>query len=614
MTAKKLNRRQARWSLYLSRFDFDLHHKPGRSMGKSDALSRRPDHGSGREDNENIVLLRPELFAIRAMEGLTFEGEEKEIARQIRDGVKRGQMEDAVAGAVKRLRETKGRSLRSAEWRIEDGLWRFRERIYVPNSPSLRRRIVAQHHDTKVAGHPGRWKTLELVSRTYWWPQMSRYIGLYCKACDLCLRTKAQRRKPFGELQPLPIPESRWETVSVDFITELPESHGFDAIMTAVDSTGKRAHFIPTHTTVTAAGAARLYLNHIWKLHGLPRNILSDRGTQFVAEFMRELCRLLSIKISTSTAYHPQSDGQTERVNQEIEQYLRLFVDERQDDWDELTPMAEFTYNNHVHSSTQHTPFYIDTGRHPRMGFEPRAVESKVEAVNEFVDRMKSTLEEAKAALSKSKDDMARYYNQRRTPTPTFAIGDKVYLDASDIKTTRPSKKLAHRYLGPFKVVRPVGTHAYRLQLPPSMSRLHPVFPVIKLLPKPIDEIEGRRTLPPPPPVIVHGEDQYEVEAIMDSRLRWGKLEFLVSWKGYGYEENSWTPETDVNAPRLVKKFYRDHPGAPRRIQTINFCRFNFQKIDHSHRDTVSWRGGDVRGTPNPPSKADLSSHWRRPL
>jgi hypothetical protein len=272
---------------------------------------------------------------------------------------------------------------------------------------------------------------------------------------------------------------------------ELPEAHGYDAMMAIVDSVGKRVHFLPTHTTVTALGAARLYLNNVWKLHGLPCNIVSDRGPQFVAEFMRELCRLLGIQVSASTAYHPQSDGQTERVNQEVEQYFRLFVNERQDDWDELTPMAEFAYNNHVHASTQHTPFYVDTGRHPRMGFEPVTRESKVEAVNEFVDRMKDTLEEAKAALVKSKDDMARYYNQRRTPTPVFKLGNKVFLDAADIKTTRPSKKLAHRYLGPFKVTCPVGTHTYRLELPRSMSRIHPVFHVVKLLPAPLDPIEG---------------------------------------------------------------------------------------------------------------------------
>src|SRR6267378_6524655 len=159
---------------------------------------------------------------------------------------------------------------------------------------------------------------------------MSRYIGQYTRTCDICLRTKIQRRRPTGELHPLPTPESRWDVISVDFVSELPDAHGHDAIMNVVDSVGKRAHFIPTNTTITAFGAASLFLRNVWKLHGLPRSIVSDRGPQFVAEFTRELYRLLGITLSTTTAYHPQADGQTERVNQELEQYLRVFVNERQ--------------------------------------------------------------------------------------------------------------------------------------------------------------------------------------------------------------------------------------------------------------------------------------------
>lgn len=220
---------------------------------------------------------------------------------------------------------------------------------------------------------------------------------------------------------------------------------------------------------------------------------------------------------SSTTAYHPQSDGQTEHVNQELEQYLRLFVSERQDDWDELLPLAEFQYNNHVHSSTQQTPFLLDTGRHPHMGFEPIA-RSRMETANEFVDRMKKSLEEAKCALAKAKDDMARYYNRRRTPAPNYAPGDKVFLDGSDISITRPSRKLAHKFLGPYSIDRKVGPNAYCLKLPRSMSRLHPVFNVIKLMPAPSDPIPGRRADPPPPPELIDDEEHYEVEEILDSR------------------------------------------------------------------------------------------------
>jgi len=216
----------------------------------------------------------------------------------------------------------------SSEWSNIDGLLRFREKIYVPQSPDLHRQIVALCHDTYIAGHPGRWKILELVSRNYWWPQMSRYIGQYMSTCDLCLWTKPWQHSPVGELQPLSVPDARWDMLSVDFVVELLESSGHDAVMTVVDSVSKRVHFVPTHTTVTVEGAARLFLHHVWKLHSLPKRVVSDRGPQFVALFTKELYRLLGIRLSSSTAWHPQTDGQMERVNQELDQFLRLFVNE----------------------------------------------------------------------------------------------------------------------------------------------------------------------------------------------------------------------------------------------------------------------------------------------
>jgi len=191
------------------------------------------------------------------------EGPEKGILREIRQGNQRGDQEEPVAKAARELRQATSKTVRSAEWAEEEGLLRFRGKIYVPQNADLRRRVVSLCHDTKVAGHPGRWKTLELVSRDYWWPQMSRYIGQYVSTCDLCLRTKPTRQAPVGELHPLRILDSRWDTLSVDFVVELPPSSGHDAVMTVVDSVSKRVHFIPTHTTVTAEGAARLFLHQV---------------------------------------------------------------------------------------------------------------------------------------------------------------------------------------------------------------------------------------------------------------------------------------------------------------------------------------------------------------
>jgi hypothetical protein len=257
--------------------------------------------------------------------------------------------------------------------------------------------------------------------------------------------------------------------VSVDFVVELPESDGYDAVMVELT---KQVHFNPVNTTITAVGSAQQFHDNVWKHHGLPTHIVSDRGPQFTAEFTTEVYRLLGIEGAKTTAYHSQADRQTEWVNQELEQYLRLFCSERQNNWADLVPMAEFQYNNHIHSSAQQAPFMLDCGQHPQMGFEPQP-SSRLELANEFTNRMKCATEEAKAALTKAKDDMARYYNQRHLPTPTYQPGDKVYLDALDISTTRPSWKLSHCRLGPFPVERQVSRNAYRLRLPFPMRRLH---------------------------------------------------------------------------------------------------------------------------------------------
>jgi hypothetical protein len=235
-------------------------------MGKPDALSRRADHGSGQGDNNNLTLLAPELFRIHALAGARLEGDERNILQEVRRSLRDGVQEEAVAKAARELRKDKGRGMvKSAEWSESDGLLMFRGKIYVPNDRDLRRRIIEQHHYTHIARHAGCFKALELVSCNYWWPQMSRYIGIYVKTCDLCNRTKLQHRRPFGELHPSETPEAPWDVISVDFIVELPESHGYNAIMNVIDSVTKRVHFVPTHTTINAEGAARLYLWEVWK-------------------------------------------------------------------------------------------------------------------------------------------------------------------------------------------------------------------------------------------------------------------------------------------------------------------------------------------------------------
>lgn len=279
--------------------------------------------------------------------------------------------------------------------------------------------------------------------------------------------------------------------------------------------------------------------------------------------------------MSTSTAYHPQTDGQMERVNQELEQYLQLFINQQQDDWVDLLPMAEFQYNNHIHSATQTTPFLLNTGQYPQMGFEVHAP-SKVEKVNKFLGCIKSTSEEACSTIAKAKNDMVHYYNHRCTPAPEFQPGDKVFIDASNICTNRLLDKLAHRYLGPYPIAEKVRRHAYRLQLPHSILRLHLVFNVVKLLAAPKDLIQGRHSEPPLEPALIDkvGNKEYKIEEILDSQMYWRKLQFLVCWKGYGYEEHSWVNKDDIHMQEIINEFYQLNPGAPHWIRIVRASRF----------------------------------------
>jgi hypothetical protein len=247
-------------------------------MGKSDALSQQADHGDSSEDNHDLTLLTPNFFVVRALEGLEVVGQERDLLRLIRRETRGEELEDTVKQAVKALKSTSAHSIHSSEWSEADGVLYFRGKIYVSPTADIRWKIVALHHDSHVAGHPGRWKTLELVTRNYWWPHMSRYIGQYTTTCDLCLRTKVLRQPPTSHLKSLPTPDIRWDTISVDFVVELPESDGYDAIMVVVDSLCKRAHFLPVITTITAVGSARQFRDNVWKLHGLPTRILLDRG------------------------------------------------------------------------------------------------------------------------------------------------------------------------------------------------------------------------------------------------------------------------------------------------------------------------------------------------
>ena len=312
-----------------------------------------------------------------------------------------------------------------------------------------------------------------------------------------------------------------------------------------------------------AEGMAKIYRDNVFHLHGLPKKIIHDHGSQFDAKMMKELYKLLHIEGNPSTAYHPQTDGQTERVNQELEQYLRIFVNHRQSDWSEWLALAEFAHNNREHSATKMSPFFANTGRHPETLEQVQMTSSNLSA-EDFARHIKDVNELAKSNLERAAEDMKRFHDRHTGTSITYNVGDQVFLDGRNMSTSRPTKKMDDKWFGPFKIVEKVGASAYRLKLPSTM-KVHPVFNEVLLKPAHAPTFESQKTLPPPPPVIVENEEEYEVDEIIDSKLHHGKLQYLVKWTGYN--EPTWQPESDVtNAKDAVDEFYRKHPGAPRRL------------------------------------------------
>ena len=345
----------------------------------------------------------------------------------------------------------------------------------------------------------------------------------------------------------------------MDLIEFLPTSEEYNSILVVVDRLTKMAIFIPTTTNLTAEELAQLYVTHIFSKHGLPNNIISDRGSEFTSRFWRAFTSLLGIELHLSTAFHPETDGQTERVNQVLEQYLRLYTDYQQKEWVKLLPLAEFAYNNAPHSATTVSPFFANKGYNPRSTFTPSDIITNSPIAETYSANLGGLHSFLRQEIAKANEASAKAFDKERAELPSFKIGDKVWLSAKHIKTIRPSKKLDYRYLGPFEISEKISTHAYRLALPSEM-RIHDVFHV-QLLERFTENTIPGRTQPPPAPIEVEGQEEYEVEAVLDSKIdkrRQQSRQYLVKW--LGYNETTWQNLSDLsNAMDLVHAYHQKH-------------------------------------------------------
>ncbi|EOY08667.1 Retrotransposon protein, Ty3-gypsy subclass, putative [Theobroma cacao] len=432
-----------------------------------------------------------------------------------------------------------------------DGVLRYGTRLYVPDGDGLRREILEEAHMAAYVVHPGATKMYQDLKEVYWWEGLKRDVAEFVSKCLVCQQVKAEHQKPAGLLQPLPVPEWKWEHIAMDFVTGLPRtSGGYDSIWIVVDRLTKSAHFLPVKTTYGAAQYARVYVDEIVRLHGIPISIVSDRGAQFTSRFWGKLQEALGTKLDFSTAFHPQTDGQSERTIQTLEDMLRACVIDLGVRWEQYLPLVEFAYNNSFQTSIQMAPFealygrrcrspigWLEVGERKLLG--PELVQDATEKIHMIRQRMLT-------AQSRHKS-----YADNRRRDLEFQVGDHVFLKVSPTKgVMRFGKKgkLSPRYIGPFEILDKVGTVAYRLALPPDLSNIHPVFHVSML----------RKYNPDPSHVIRYETIQlqddltYEEQpvAILDRQVKKLRSKDVASvkvlWRNHTSEEVTWEAEDEM--------------------------------------------------------------------
>ena len=455
---KELNMRQRRWIELLSDYDCDIRYHPGKANVVADALSRK----------ERAKPLRVRALVMTIQSNLP------------------SQIRDAQAEALKD-ENVKNETLRGMDKSFEtktDGTKCFMNRSWLPHFGGLRDLIMNESHKSKYSIHPGSDKMYHDLKTLYWWPNMKAEIATFVSKCLTCSKVKAECQKPSGLLQQPEIPQWKWERITMDFITKLPKTpHGYDTIWVIVDRLTKSAHFLAIKETDKMEKLARLYLKEIVSRHGVPVSIISDRDGRFTSRFWQSLQKALGTQLDMSTAYHPQTDGQSERTIQTLKDMLRACVIDFGNRWDLHLPLAEFSYNNSYHTSIKAAPFEALYGRKCRSPVFWTEVGDSQLIGPEIIHETTEKIVKIKERLIAARDRQKNYANIRRKPME-FQVGDMVLLKVAPWKgVIRFGKrgKLNPRYIGPFKILERIGPVAYRLELPQDLSGVHNTFHICNL-------------------------------------------------------------------------------------------------------------------------------------
>ena len=479
---KELNMRQRRWMEFLKDYDFGLSYHPGKANVVADALSRKSLHVATMMSLEQRLIeeFRDLNLAIEVRPKSLFVGT-LQITNEFVDHIREAQGDDPfLQGKVLDVMGDK-----NVEFEKDTtGLIRFKGRICVPSLDDLKVKILEEAHKSRLSFHPGMTKMYQDLKRSFWWHGMKKDVAEYVARCLTCQKAKVEHQRPSGELKPLEIPEWKWESISMDFVSSLPKtSRGHDAVWVIVDRLTKSAHFIPVNMKYRMEKLVELYIKEVVRLHGIPSSIVSDRDPRFTSRFWTSLHEALGTKLKLSSAYHPQTDGQTERTIQTLEDLLRACIIEQQGSWMDCLPLIEFTYNNSYQASIGMAPFEALYGRKCKTPIcwydDGEAVLLGPEMLQQINEQVRLIREKIKA----SQDRQKSYYDRRRKPLD-FQEGEHVFLKVSPVTgvgRALKSRKLTPKYLGPYQILKKIGPVAYHIALPPSLSNLHPVFHVSQL-------------------------------------------------------------------------------------------------------------------------------------
>ncbi|KAL0168611.1 hypothetical protein M9458_036833, partial [Cirrhinus mrigala] len=519
--AKRLCPRQARWALFFTRFNFTISYRPGSRNVRADALSRLSEPEDMSETPSNII---PTHLIVSPIEWTS---------------------PPAVA---------------TPEPRTPPGCPPGRQ--FIPQTQQVD--LIHSTHVSLGTGHPGANSTLSLLSERFWWPDMVRDVRRYVRGCKECAMSKSPRHLPAGKLHPLPIPNRPWSHLGVDFMTDLPSSDGNTCILVIVDRFSKFCRLLPLKGLPTAMETAESLFNHVFRYYGIPEDIVSDRGPQFISRVWKSFFKLLGVTVSLSSGYHPQTNVQTERKIQEVGRFLRTFCHGHQNSWNQFLGWAEYAQNSLRQPSTGLTPFQCVLGFQPPL-FPWNGEPSDVPAVDHWFRESERVWDNAHHHLQRAVRRTKAVADQRRITGPTFTPGQKVWLSTRDIRLRLPSKKLSPRFVGPFTILEQVNPVTFKLQLPPHY-KIHPTFHVSLLKPcydPLLPSTEPGHEEEPPPPMVLEEGSIYSVKEILRSRRRGGRLEYLVDWEGFGPEERSWVPRDDILDPTLTDEFHAAHPEYP---------------------------------------------------